>query len=452
MKQKLLFAYYKALASLARRYLRKHKPYIIGINGSVGKTSCRMIIYQTLRQFLPELKVYTSSKNFNGELGLPLSIFQIEHWDPTLWTFISTLVKVRWITLRGKTPYQCIILEYGIDRPKEMEFLLSVAKPDIGVFTAIDAVHSEQFGNPAEIAKEEVKMIKHTKEHAFLNANDHYAQQLHPMIHIDTITYQTEGHEKSAHIRFEHEKFVKYHDAIGVDIDLHIQKQHYTIQTNLLGKPNYGYIGVALAIAEIVSWKPALSKEKLQFPAHMTLEYQLQPGRMSIFPGKEKSIIIDSTYNSSPLSVKKLIDAVHNMKTQLFPERKVMLVLGDMRELGDLTEREHRRIAGYVSQIADELFLVGESMQKYLADELGKIGYDTTKIHIFTSSLEAGKAVLHRLQKLPEECLVVCKGSQNTIFLEETVKHLLQNPADHAKLTRQSARWQAKKKRFFEQN
>jgi UDP-N-acetylmuramyl pentapeptide synthase len=94
MKAKLLQKYYALLAYFARKYLRKHKPYIIGVNGSVGKTSCRMIIYQTLQQFLPELHVYTSPKNFNGELGLSLSIFQIETRDPTLWTFIRTLIKV----------------------------------------------------------------------------------------------------------------------------------------------------------------------------------------------------------------------------------------------------------------------------------------------------------------------------------------------------------------------
>lgn len=68
MKQRLLNLYYRMLAALARRYLRRHKPYIIGINGSVGKTSCRMIIYQTLKQFLPHLSISTSKKNFNGEL------------------------------------------------------------------------------------------------------------------------------------------------------------------------------------------------------------------------------------------------------------------------------------------------------------------------------------------------------------------------------------------------
>ena len=409
-----------------------------------------MIIYQTLQQFLPEIKVYTSSKNFNGELGLSLSVFQKEQRDPTITTFITTLFKIAFMTRFGKRPYDAIVLEYGIDRPKEMEFLINIAKPDIGVFTAIDAVHSEQFGNPAEIAKEEVKMIKNTKEIAFLNANDTYAQQLKDMIQIDKITYQTQGHELTADIHHAKETFHEKNGNIEVMFDLSLRGHEYHIHTNLLGKPNYGYIGVALAITEIMARKT--QKKEHILPKDLHVDYQLQPGRLSIFPGVEKSIIIDGTYNSSPLSVRKLIDAVHNMKMQVFPQRKIRLVLGDMRELGDLTEREHRLLAGYVSQIADKVFLVGQHMHTYLADELPKVGYPPEQIFTCASALQAGETIQTMLQEPGLECVVVCKGSQNTIFLEETVKLLLLNAQDTTKLTRQSDRRQAKKKKFFAQS
>ena len=88
-----------------------------------------------------------------------------------------------------------------------MEFLMSIARPHIGVFTAIDSVHSEQFGNPAEIAREEVKMLKGTLEMGFLNANDPYAIQLKDQLHIDYLTYQTEGNDIQADIHFKDEQF-----------------------------------------------------------------------------------------------------------------------------------------------------------------------------------------------------------------------------------------------------
>lgn len=452
MKQKLLLSYYRVLAALAKRYLGKHKPYIIWINWSVGKTSCRMIIYQTLKRFFPDLKISTSKKNFNGELGLSLSIFEIDERDPTIWTFISVLRKILGKTLFGSRPYDIIILEYGIDRPKEMEFLVSIAKPHIWVFTAIDSVHSEQFGNPAEIAKEEVKMIQQTLEIWFLNANDVYALQLKDMIKIDYLTYQTQGHEIVADVKFEKEKFFlgDIQWSLGVWFDLHIKKNVHHIKTNILGKANYGYIGVALTIAEIISRKPQFSKHKLQLPSELTLEYELQPGRLSVFPGVEESIIIDSSYNASPLSVRKIINTVHNIREQLFPQRKVRMLLWDMRELGDLTETEHRLISWYVSQVADRVFLVGKHMKNYLADELIKIGYPAEKIYTFTKATQAADTIKTMLAEPGNECLLICKWSQNTIFIEEAVKMLLANPSDQYKLTRQSDRWLKKKKEFFE--
>jgi len=179
---------------------------------------------------------------------------------------------------------------------------------------------------------------------------------------------------------------------VGVEFDLHIKKNIHHIQTNILGKANYGYIGVALTIAEIISWKKQFSEHRLQLPAQLELDYELQPGRLSVFPGVEESIIIDSTYNSSPLSVRKIINTVHNM-----------------RELGDLTEQEHRLISGYVSQVADRVFLVGPHMKKYLADELIKVGYPAEQIFTFTKSTEAADTIQTMLTEPGTECLLVCK-------------------------------------------
>ena len=89
LKNWLLFQYYRYLGRCARNYLKKHNIFTIGINGSVGKTSCRMIIHQTLQKALPEANTYTSPKNFNGELGMPLSIFQVEDWSPSIFNMIK---------------------------------------------------------------------------------------------------------------------------------------------------------------------------------------------------------------------------------------------------------------------------------------------------------------------------------------------------------------------------
>lgn len=389
---------------------------------------------------------------------MSLSIFQIEKREPTVIYFIKTLTQLIWKRFFGSKPYDIILLEYGIDRPGEMDFLLTIAKPHIGIFTAIDSVHSEQFGNPAEIAKEEVKMIKNTLEIGFLNANDIYAVQLKDQLNIDYLTYQTEGNDITADMYFKDELFylADFKGGIWVQFHTRIKEKKYAISTNILGKANYGYIGVWLAIAWILEYKYAKLESRsedniLRNGSHTVLElsYQLQPGRLSVFHGIENSVIIDSTYNASPLSVKKIINTAHNIKTQLFPQRKIILVLWDMRELGDLTEREHRMIAGYVSQVADHVILVGQYMADYLADELEKVGYDIKNIEKFYDANVAGKHIQKMLKTDKDDCIVVCKWSQNTIFLEEAVKHFLLNPEDKQELTRQSDRRLSKKKKYF---
>ena len=427
-----------------------------------------MIITQTLETQLPKHRIFTSPKNFNGELGLSLSVFQINEWTPNARTFVSTLAKILWKYLFVKCPYDTIVLEYGIDRPKEMEFLLSIAKPDIGVFTAIDAVHSEQFGNPQEIAREEVKMVKHTKSTVFLNSDDPYAMEVKDMLNVDTFLYQTAEHHKEPKeledISFSNADFTLTKNKLPqLEATIAIRNTKLNIKTNLLSKENLGYIGVALTIAEIIQHKISPKKEhlleKLSEQKTIPLHYNLQPGRLSVFKGIEDTLIFDSTYNASPLSMRSIITTARNIKMKLFAKHPLWLVLWDMRELGDLTEQEHRRLAAYVSQVADHVFLVGEQMTSHMADELEKIGFPMTHVCKFHNA-HAATEILKRLiadEKHPcddhahhhhpkQPPLLVFKGSQNTIFLEEAVKQFLLNPEDQQYLTRQSARWLNKKK------
>ena len=447
IKWNLLFQYYRFLWWCARRYLQRHKVFTIGINGSVGKTSCRMIIYQTIKKALPELNIYTSPKNFNGELGMSLSIFQVEEWVPSVLNMIKVAGQIFWTSLWGKKRYDAIILEYGIDRPKEMEFLLSINKPDIWVFTAIDAVHSEQFGSPADIAEEEVKMVKNTKEAVFLNRDDSYARQVSEMIRVDCFSYTTSGMD-GVDLSFVNEKIEekqgKNSDFL-ISFDALIKGKQYRVQTNLIGKPNYAYLVLGLAISQISVWK--MRGEELDMEQFLSdpLIYQLQPGRCSIFAGKEWSLIVDSTYNSSPLSMRKLIDTTLQIQKSLEEKRKVMLVLGDMRELGDLTEKEHRLLAGYVHQSADQICLVGESMYNYLFDELEKTWVEKSTVKTEKNSKKLWIWIVDFLKRSDEKWIILFKWSQNTIFLEEAVKQVLANKEDEKYLTRQSEWWMERK-------
>lgn len=120
-----------------------------------------------------------------------------------------------------------------------------------------------------------------------------------------------------------------------------------------------------------------------------------------------------------------------------------------MRELGDFSEYEHRLLAGHVGQAADRIFLLWEYMTSATADELKKTWYDQSKIYRFSDNMEIVSIIKKMLanKEFEENApLILFKGSQNTIFLEEALKELLANPEDAKNLTRQSKQWLKKKK------
>ncbi len=408
-----------------------------------------MIVTQTLKQAFPQLKISTSPENFNGELGLSLSVFEVEEWNPTFWTFIKVLFLAINKRLFTSKSYDLIILEYGIDTPGEMDFLLSIYKPHVGIFTAIDAVHSLQFGDPAAIAQDEVKMVLNTRELVFLNLSDSYAQSIQDKIQVDVLTYQTIA-DQASDLSFVLQQFLKHPDyQILSQLEIAIREKTFTVQTNLLSKPDYAYLSVALALTEIVAFKQGIKDFSLDTFIQNLLIYQLQPGRLSLFAGLKEHLILDSSYNASPLSMRRIIDTAVLLQKELLKDYKLLLVLGDMRELGDLSVSEHRLLAGYVQQSADQVFLLGASMQEFLADELLKFGFSPAHLETFLDYHSLSENLLTFLKNSDEKWLIVCKGSQNTIFMEEVVKALLKNPADQQYLTRQSAWWMRKKFDFL---
>jgi UDP-N-acetylmuramoyl-tripeptide--D-alanyl-D-alanine ligase len=164
---------------------------------------------------------------------------------------------------------------------------------------------------------------------------------------------------------------------------------------------------------------------------------------MSLIEGKNGSTILDSSYNSSPLALKSTINSLRDLKA----EGKKTLVLGDMRELGPLAESEHRELADIVAETADRVVLVGPLMKKYLLPELQKrdIPVDT-----FLSSLGVGEFLINS-GYVNNGDIILVKGSQNEIFLEQVVLELMEKPEEAKNLLcRQSTYWEKMRRKFFE--
>jgi UDP-N-acetylmuramyl pentapeptide synthase len=135
-----------------------------------------MIITQILKKELKGWKIYSSPQNYNSEIGLVFSIFQIEKYEPKIINLLIILFKLLYKLAFDTKPYDVILLEYGIDTKGDMDYLCNIVKPDYSVFTKLDKVHGEFFETVDEIGDEKFKLMQNTKLATFLNDNDDYAR------------------------------------------------------------------------------------------------------------------------------------------------------------------------------------------------------------------------------------------------------------------------------------
>lgn len=421
--------YYKFLGFLARKYLGKKRSFVIGVNGSVGKTTCRNIISQTLQKFISDKKIYSSEIDVNWKIWLILSIFDIKKFksplQDSLWSDFFSYLKVFFVVvyryffakgyfLSKNIYYDVLVLEYGIKVPGDMEYMISIVKPDISVFTTVDSVHLDHFEDPSQVAREEMTLVKNTLEVVFLNADDEYTSQVLGNIKVDKFTYQTIGYESKADINFDNEKIYQLDSSwdskdnkILVRFDLFLKWKKVTIQTNALWKPSYGYIWVALLISDILKYK---YEWKILTEKEYNLKYDLKPWRFDLFQWCNESWIVDWNYKNSPLSIKKTINTIYNIQKTLLSDHKIWFVLSEMEGLWDFVEKEHRLLAWYIHQTAEKVFLVGDNMTNFLADELEKIWFDMTWVYKFNKSEEAEIIIKKKIMESEEKTIVMLKG------------------------------------------
>lgn len=424
MKKKLLKLIYKFLKFCAKRYIKKHDPIVIGITGSVWKTSARMIIAQVLDQFLPEQRVSTSPKNFNTELGVVWSIFEITHYTPD----ILSLVKNIWIISKKlifwKKSYDILILEYGIDAPWDMEYLTSIVRPDYGVFTKLDYVHGEFFDDKKHIGKEKKILLEQTRKKIYLGNNDEYLSEIF------------------AELKWEKQFFPQIRDIVVQKVKNKIKSQfsfnNTKIESNILGEENLEYIALACQIFIDMWYELNLNTYHFQI--------LLQPGRFSILEWIKWNVLIDSTYNAAPASMKKMTENTFTIQKEIFPDYKVFLVLWDMRELWEVAPSKHLELNDSIIH-ADGIYCVWEEISPlFQALEIQDFQWP---LKIFRKANEAGENLKKYLESTDQKYVILFKWSQNTIFTEEVLKAVLQNKNDEIKLVRQSLDWVKKKEIFF---
>lgn len=429
------------LAVLARLTLHRYMPTIIGITGSVGKTSTKEAVFAVVKWKGATRK---SESNYNNEIGVPLTILGIPHHGKNivLWLIAFARVIFRFVFRDSAFP-KILVLEMGADRPGDIGYLTRIAPPHIGIITAIGdiPVHVEFFSGPKDVAKEKSKLIKalSTDGTAILNADDEVLADMRAHTNAHTMTF---GFDEHATVRIsnmalatDYSKDAERDVPEGIAFDLAYKGTTVPVKLpGAFGKPQ-AYAAAAAASAGI-----ALGMTLLEISKALA-SYSPPPGRLRLLKGIKQSHILDDSYNSSPHALHAALDTLRDL-----PSTRKVAVLGDMLELGEYAESAHRAAGDHAARIADVLITVGPRA-KFIAEEAMSGGLENRKVlspdsvYSFDTADEVGK-VLDPLIRAGD--LILIKGSQG-IRMEKITEEIMAEPLRAPELlARQSEYWKKK--------
>lgn len=420
------------LRLLTHLTLRRYKPLIVGVTGNVGKTSTKEAIRTILAS---EKRVRASQKNFNNELGLPLTIIGDWHSTEGFLFWPSVLITAVFRIIFRKSDYpEILVLEYGIDRPGDMMHLLDIARPQIGVVTAIGEmpVHVEFFPSIDAVAKEKEKLIMHLPAigSAILNGDDEKILTMKSKTRAQVLTC---GFLKGADIRATNleefsfsEKGIPTRESFGVSFKLNYGGNFVPVK--MRGVLGEGQVRAALSAAG-VGLVLGINLVKI---AEALSGFQSPTGRLSVLEGIKGSVLIDDTYNASPLSMKEALRTLFRLKAK----RKIA-VLGDMLELGRYTLEAHQEIGKISGKLTDVLITVG-IRARAVAEAAVVSGMPRRSVYSFTETNEAAR-FLQSIIRAGD--LVLIKASQG-VRLEQITEEVMAHPEDAPKLlVRQTKTW-----------
>lgn len=354
-----------ALQKIARAWRRKLDLRVIGITGSVGKSTTKEVIAQVLAQRFRTLR---SPGNLNNEIGLPLTI------------------------LRLGPRYERAVLEMGFYVPGEIAFLCEIALPQVGVVTNIGTVHAERAGTQEAIARGKSELVQSLPPApegvAVLNFDDPLVRKMEELTKARVFFY---GLSDAADLWAD--------DVQGLGLDgirfrLHYQRETMHVHVPMIGRHSVetALRAAAVGLVEGMNWEEILQG--------------LRQGRTQLrlvaVRSRTGALLLDDTYNASPESML----AALNLLGELGGQRKIA-VLGDMLELGQYEQQGHSIVGLRAAQVADLLVTVGPRAHIY-AEAARRAGMKSARILEF----EDTAAVVQWLQKnLSEADAALLKGS-----------------------------------------
>lgn len=423
----------KIITFEAKLILKKYQPSIIAVTGSVGKTSTKDAIAKVLKK---SFKVRKSKKSYNSEVGVPLVIFDCETgWlNPFKW--LSNIFKgIKLLVFKGDYP-EWLVLELGVERPKDMENLVSWLGPNIAVITALAEVpvHVEFFSGPEALVREKAKILKNLKvdEYAILNGDDLAVFDLKEKTrgHVVTFGFDSEGDLVASNYRilFREDEEVPRPEGISFKVDVDGNSVPIRI-FNVFGRHHVYPAMAALAVGRAVGLNLVEMAESLS-------RYESPPGRLKLIEGEKGSFILDDSYNSSPVALMAALDTLRDISAM----RKIA-VLGDMLELGKYAIEAHKNMATYIIDAGvDIVFAVGPRA-KFIAEGLREKNFNEENIFEFSTANEAKEHVEEIIEKGDT---ILVKGSQS-MRMERIIEEIMAEPGKAKELlVRQEEAWLAK--------
>jgi UDP-N-acetylmuramoyl-tripeptide--D-alanyl-D-alanine ligase len=406
------------LESQVQRLRSRNNFSVVGVVGSVGKTSTKLAIAQVLRA---SRRVQWQEGNYNDRVTVPLIFFG--HSQPTILN-VAAWLKIfiaNERTIAKPYPYQVVVAELGTDGPgfiKEFAYL----KPDLVVVTAISPEHMEYFGTLDAVAREELAALNFSRQ-ALVNVDDTPTEYLHDRNYLP---YSIKS-KAAYHISERREKGM--HGQLATFV---LGDTSFTTQIPLLGEQGAKIALAAASTAHVLG----IPNEEIKAGMATIAAFS---GRMQLLHGIKDATIIDDTYNSSPIATKAALDVLYAGEA---PQR--IAILGSMNELGDYSPEAHREVGEHCDPSKLDLVItIGLDAEKYLAPVAKARG---CKVKAYVDPYKAGS---YAKKQLVEGAVVLAKGSQNRVFAEEALKTLLADKKDEAKLVRQSKYWMAAKAKQF---
>ncbi|MDP4092722.1 MAG: UDP-N-acetylmuramoyl-tripeptide--D-alanyl-D-alanine ligase [Bacillota bacterium] len=315
----------KALQDIARYYRSKFSIPVVGITGSVGKTSTKDMVACTIAT---RLNVHKTEGNFNNEIGMPLTVFKLDQG------------------------HEAAVFEMGMSGFGEISRLTSIAKPDIAIITNIGMSHIEKLGSRVNIMKAKLEILEGLAEKGLvvLNGDDDMLSSLKGSLPFETVFYGINGiYEYQA-------RNIDNLGENGTRFDIELEQKVYTVYVPVPGLHN-----VYNALAAIAAGK------RLGIPVESMIEgiRAFSPGKMRLNIITNNGIkIIDDAYNASPQSMEAAICVLKDISGA---SRKIA-VLGDMLEMGDFAPEAHRRVGRFAAQKGLETVVTVGENARYIAE------------------------------------------------------------------------------------